>query len=320
MHFVILGAGALGSILAAHLLRAGHEVELIARGRRAAQLAQSGLRLGGLVQARLACKPRTAAQVRGDPDVLVLTCKTQHMAQALADVGHLSPRTVFSVANGVLKDEQLAACFGPRPVLGCMANTSGELLADGEVLFTRNECLHLGALPGQPPEPAAMLARQLTEAGINAAAEPDILNVEWTKFVGWVGYMALAVLTRLPTGQYVADAGTARIMVRIVKEMVALAAAEGIDVDNAPLMPARDIAAADEATAVAMVRAIGEDMGRRAPEHRMSALQDVLAGRPLEVEGTLGDALARAARRGLAMPTLAMCYELVGAVDRAARR
>ena len=54
MRFAILGAGALGTILGAHLSRSGHDVVMIARGERARRIAQQGLVVTGLahVEAR----------------------------------------------------------------------------------------------------------------------------------------------------------------------------------------------------------------------------------------------------------------------------
>ena len=54
----------------------------------------------------------------------------------------------FSIQNGVFKNEALIAAFGSERVLGSLANTSGELLASGEVLFTRNVDLQVGELAG----------------------------------------------------------------------------------------------------------------------------------------------------------------------------
>jgi ketopantoate reductase len=61
------------------------------------------------------------------------------------------------------------------------------------------------------------------------------------------------------------------------------------------------------------VLAVGEQYRTRAPEHRMSAQQDALRGRPLELEETLGFALERARALSVAMPTLDTCYRLMRA-------
>ncbi|EQD50520.1 protein containing Ketopantoate reductase ApbA/PanE [mine drainage metagenome] len=71
-----------------------------------------------------------------------------------------------------------------------------------------------------------------------------------------------------------------------------------------------------DAQAVAAVRAAGEEFAVNAPEHRMSALQDLEAGRRLEVEETFGDMVRRARQRDVHVPLLEATYHLVAAIDR----
>jgi ketopantoate reductase len=61
---------------------------------------------------------------------------------------------------------------------------------------------------------------------------------------------------------------------------------------------------------------VGREFELKAPAHRMSSLQDLEAGRPLEVHETLGYALQKATQHGMALPLLAAFYQLIAAVDR----
>jgi 2-dehydropantoate 2-reductase len=128
MRFAILGAGALGSILGAHLSRTGHDVVMIARGERARVLQRQGLVLHGLSD----IKARTP--VIDDPakltetDTLIVATKAIDSAQSLDTLKHVRLNNAFSVQNGVLKNELLATVFGFSRVLGAMADFSGELL------------------------------------------------------------------------------------------------------------------------------------------------------------------------------------------------
>ena len=72
-------------------------------------------------------------------------------------------------------------------VLGCLANTSGELLPSGEVLFTRNVNIYVGELPAGSSARAERIARTIDASGVRTTAVPDVLAREWTKFVGWAG-------------------------------------------------------------------------------------------------------------------------------------
>jgi 2-dehydropantoate 2-reductase len=316
MQFTIVGAGALGTILAAHLIAAGHEVTLVARGLRAAQLEREGLRLRGLREFDLPCtvvQPGAAIDPAG---VVIYTVKTYQMDEALASLAHLAPSAVFSVANGVMKNEQLAAVYGASRVLGCMANVSGELLATGEVLFTRNVRMPLGALPGyRGPDPRA-IAAAIAAAGVITPAVDDIETAEWSKFAGWLAMFTLAVIARTTTGVYLENPGLAAVGVKLVREAVALARARGITlIDQSPIPVLAVADAATPAAAVEILRDIGRNLISQAPTHRMSALQDFEAGRRLEVHETLGYAQREAARLGVAAPTIAFCYELVAGLD-----
>src|SRR5262245_13204191 len=147
MKIVILGAGALGTVLGAHLARAGEDVTLIARGQRAAYLQEHGATITGLVDFTAPITVVTDPQQVHEADVLMVTVKTYDMDAALASVKHLDVDSVLSLQNGVLKNEQLAQTFGWEKVLGAMAAFSGAVLPTGTVRFTINQVFFLGELP-----------------------------------------------------------------------------------------------------------------------------------------------------------------------------
>lgn len=311
MRFTIVGAGALGTITAAHLIAAGHDVTVVARGQRAKQIAAHGLRVTGVSELALPCEPQPKLDPGTDPGVLVYAVKTYQMEAALATAAGVTPAAVFSMANGVMKNDQLRAAFTPASVVGCMANFSGELLEGGEVTFTRNVCLHLG---GELPEVGAMVTA-IHDAGINAALADDIESVEWSKYVGWIALFALAVISRAGTGRFLSNAYLAGVAARMIREAAAIADARGIVlVDQSP-MPVKSIATLPFDAAVAAVREVGAEFQRSAPGHRMSSLQDTEAGRVLEVHETLGFAVQEAARLGLAAPALGELYALVAGLN-----
>ena len=316
MQFTIVGAGALGTILGAHLIAAGHVVTMIARGARARQLRDEGLRVRGLRAFDLACNVLEPGTPIAAPGVLIYTVKTYQMDEALTTLGSLQPTAVFSVANGVMKNEQLTAVYGAQRVLGCMANVSGELLATGEVSFTRNVRMPLGALPGYGgPDPIA-IAAAIDEAGVVTPAVADIEVAEWSKFAGWLAMFTLAVIARTTTGVYLENPALAAVGVKLVREAVALAEARGITLEDHSPIPVMSVAhAGDSHSAAELLRDVGRQLLAQAPGHRMSALQDLEAGRRLEVHETLGYAAREAQRLGVPAPTMALCYEIVSGLD-----
>ena len=293
MRFAILGAGALGSILGAHLSRAGHEVVMIARGERARVLQRQGLVLNGLSDIK--ARPNVIDDPKRlmDTDTLIIATKAIDTAQAIDTLKHLELQNAFSVQNGVLKNELLSRAFGFSRVLGAMADFSGELLANGEVKFTRNVALHLGEEKGGASPRAEALAATIDAAGVRCVAASNIRTREWSKFAGWIAQFPLAVLTRQITWKFLMDERSALVIVRIVREAAALAAALKVELVDMPPLPVPSIVHASDAEAIEIVRSIGQTFLDKSPEHRMSAQQDVLRGSRLEYEETLGFALAR---------------------------
>ncbi len=311
MKFAILGAGALGTILGAHLSRAGHEVVMIARGERARVLQRQGLVLNGLSDIK--ARPMVIDDPRKllDTGTLIIATKAIDTAKNLDTLKHLEVETAFSVQNGVLKNELLATVFGFSRVLGAMADFSGELLANGEVKFTRNVCLHLGEEKGGMSARAQSLAALIDAAGVRCVAASNIRTREWSKFAGWIAQFPLAVLTRQITWKFLMEEQSAMVIVRIVREAAALAAALRIEITDMPPLPVPSIVHGSDAQAIEIVRGIGQKFFESSPEHRMSAQQDVLRGSRLEYQETLGYALQKARELNVPMPTLDLCYRII---------
>ncbi len=128
--------------------------------------------------------------------------------------------------------------------------------------------------------------------------------------------MGLSVLTRLETYKFLSDEDSARIAARIMRETASLAAALGIPLQDTPPIPSAQISLGTEDEAVALLNAIGRTFQERAPQHRMSTLQDVERGQRLEIEETLGYTVSEAERLGVPVPTVETCYRLLSSIDR----
>jgi 2-dehydropantoate 2-reductase len=318
--FAVLGAGAIGSIVAAHLARAGHTVVVLARGERARTVEREGLRIKGLADFSVRVPVITDPGLLAGADTFIVAMKTHGTQAALERLRHLEVGAALSLQNGVLKDELLAQVFGAERVLGALADTSGELLPSGEVLFTRNVSLPLGELAGAVSGRARRIAGLIEQAGVRSTAVADIIPREWGKFVVWLGLVSMAVSTRSATWRYLADPDCGWVLVRLVREAVMLARAQAIAVtEGTAALPLSALIDVPEREAIETLRRIGDDMRQQAPDHRMSALQDLEAGRPLEIEETFGYAVRRAGELGLSVPLLEAFYHTVAAIDRTRR-
>lgn len=314
MKFVIVGAGALGSILAAHLARAGTPVALVARGRRADQIEADGVRLTGIAEFSAQVPVIRPGGTPIDGDVVVLCVKTFDTETALAPLRFSGSPVALSLQNGVLKNEELARHFGAGQVLGAAASISGELLADGATRFTMNERLPIGE-PGGPRSPRVeAVASALKDAGIAAVAVDGIDTVEWTKYTAFVPMFAAALLMRQETWRNLADPQSSIAIARLMRETAALAAASGVQLDDQGGLPVASIAAAPPEEGAAIVRKVGEAMRVRAPQHRVSALQDLLRGGRVEVDAILGHAVRLGRHLNVHTPTIETCYQFCAAL------
>jgi 2-dehydropantoate 2-reductase len=316
MKVVVVGAGALGSIVGAHLARAGEDVVLVARGERAATLRQRGISLRGLADFTVPVAVATDPREVQTADVLLVTVKTYDTEPALASLRHLCVPSVLSLQNGVLKNEQLARVFGLERVLGAAVVVAGELLDDGAVRFTLNDRFAVGELSGGVSDRARDLAAALVRAGLPAEASPHVQSVEWSKYLLFVGGMALASLTRLPTAKFLSDPDGAMLMARVVRELGDVAARLQIPLDDAGPLPIKAVCSGTLAEAIEHVQRFGARLTERAPAHKISTLQDLERGRRLEVEETLGYAVRKGAELGVPLPAIDTCYRLLSGVNR----
>jgi 2-dehydropantoate 2-reductase len=315
MHIVILGAGALGTVLGAHLARAGEDVTLLARGQRAAYLQEHGATITGLVDFTIPVRVVTDPSQIRDADVLIVTVKTYDMASALHSVKHLDVESVGSIQNGILKNEQLAQTFGWEKVLGAMAALSAAVLPTGTVRFTVNQGLYLGELPEGTSSRVQTLGETFARAGILAQVTPSIQSFEWAKYLAFVSWMAPAVLTRLETYKFLQEAQTATIVAAILHEMTQIAAARAIVLEDITFFPTKTLSQLAFDDLVTHLQQMGDQLASQAPLHKISTLQDVEQGKRLEVEETLGYAVQQGAALGIPTPTMDVCYKLIAGIN-----
>lgn len=316
MRIVVLGAGALGSIIAAHLARAGNDVALIARGERARLLAEGGLKVSGLADFSTPVEVVERPAELQAADLLILAVKTYDSAAAIDSVRHMKVESAFSIQNGVKKNEELVDAFGTPAVLGSVSMISGAVEADGTANFMANNPTIVGELSGGTSARADDIVARFEAAGLAAAASENVLSVEWSKFIAWLGLSALAVLTRVETWKFLSDADSARVAARIIREAAQLPGRLGIPLNPGPPFMLDALTGGSEDEAAAALQERGRAQGETAPGFRQSMLQDADRGKRIEVEETFGYLLEQAGEHGLAMPSVETCYRILAAVNR----
>jgi ketopantoate reductase len=131
--------------------------------------------------------------------------------------------------------------------------------------------------------------------------------------------MGLAITTRVNTWKFLSDPDAALVLARLVREVGELGLACDVALTDESMLPVASMCRGSERAAMESVKALAAGYRSNAPEHRLSTLQDLEAGRPLEIEETLGYAVGKAVQLGLSLPLLANLYPLSGAIDRLRR-
>ena len=291
----IVGAGAMGSLFAAGLTGAGCEVTLIDVDRtRIELLNRQGLiyeHAGG--DSRIAVRAMLAAECRGPVDLVLMLTKGMHTRKAALSVAHLAGPSCWALTlqNGIGNAEALADVFGADHVLLGATDYPADLKAPNRIATHGSGTVWIGAYAGAP-WPAVQEATDLFGMAFAAVAEPQIKVKVWEKLAFNAALNALAAITRLTVGALDEPAGR-RIAFAAVDEVVATAAASGLPLDRARI--------ADKI----------ENALRHHRDHKASMLQDLLAGRPTEIETINGAVVAVAQREGLGAPVNAVLADLV---------
>jgi 2-dehydropantoate 2-reductase len=330
----IVGAGSLGQSFAAALAATGRAVALLATPRSAEALRKAGqVRLRGAIELEVAVTGEAgqpgAVFVTTEPAELpagagvIFTPKGHQLAGAIAQVRAAWPRAgdeaawVCGIQNGVVKDDLLAEAFGRERTVGAVTILGAAREGDGTVAVSSRGATYLGELDGRPSERAEAAAAALVEAGAPTEAVTNIQTVLWSKMCNATGLFAVTCLARISTNRFGHYPELVRAYMGLIRETAAIAAAQGIPMGDYPGFPIRTYLGRDDEANVAWFaeRAAPFTVVPGAPESRTSMYQDLLAGRPMEVEAIYGDVVARAERVGVPAPRLTLARDLLRAID-----
>lgn len=294
----LVGAGAIGGFLTAHLTRAGASVHVLARGATLAAW-RAGLTLTDDAGAFTVRPAQVAGDARdiGPVDLILFTVKGQDSAAAADSmVPMVGPDTrILSFQNGLAGVEHLAERFGAEWVLAGVSYVPASVPEPGQVRHTGPvRRFVFGPLSGPVPGAAVRLAALGQAAGLEMTLRDDPMPDIWAKFVMLAPFHLVSALTRLPLGGWIGVPETRAVYAAGMEEVAAIARASGVALPDGIVQRNLDfsVTTAD-------------------PRTRASMLDDLDRGRPLELEATVGWLVARAAALGVPVPVLAMARALV---------
>ncbi len=311
MKFLVVGAGAVGAYIGATMSRQGYDVTLHARGPHLRAMQEKGVRVISADDDFVA-HPRLVADLKdaGAMDVVFLCVKAHGLpplAEQLAPV--LGPDTaVVSTQNGIpwwyfqsdggpLAGTRLervdprgvvSHAIEARRVIGSLIYFSTEIVEPGVVKHNEGSRMSLGEPDGTRSERIKKIAEALVASGLRAPVTTHLRNEIWVKILGNVAFNPISALTGATLAQILTNPETTNLVRNIMQETEALT----------------------EKLGVKMQVSIEQRMAGAAKvgEHKTSMLQDLEAGRPLELEAIVGAVLEVGERIGLPMPHTRSVY------------
>jgi 2-dehydropantoate 2-reductase len=301
MKFVVAGAGAVGAYMGAAMARAGLDVTLLARGPQLCAIAERGVRVlspDGDFEAR----PRATGDMEsiGPADVVFLAVKAHSLPQLAPRLGCLlGPETcVVGLQNGVPwwftplervdPGGMIATAIEARRVVGSLVYFATEIAEPGVVRHIEGRRISIGEPDGTRSARCRAIAEALIASGLRCPVTTHIREEIWVKILGNAAFNPISALTGATLAGMTGDPDVAALARAIMRECECVAARVGLEL---PVSIEQRMAGA-----------------AKVGEHKTSMLQDLEAGRPLELEAVAGAVLEIGERLNVAMPATRAVY------------
>lgn len=296
MKVLVIGAGAIGGFYGALLAKQGAEVSVICRSDYQ-QVKRRGFSIDSHSLGRWNFKPtrvlKNVADYQETADFVLLCTKViPGLDRVKLIKSAVKPDTsIVFIQNGVEIEQELVTAFPENEIVSGLAFICSNRVAPGVISHLAYGRLTLGNLPGNVSGKTQRLADTFNQAGIKCQTSHDIITARWQKCVWNAPFNPLSVLS---DGLFTLDILTNQepYVRKIMQEVVAIAAATGH-----PL--ATDIIDINVSSTYAM------------PPYKTSMLLDFEAGRPMETEVILGNAVRAGHREKVACPFLESIYAIM---------
>jgi 2-dehydropantoate 2-reductase len=316
MKICVYGAGAVGGLIAARLARSAHEVSVVARGAHLEAIRGNGLRVrdreSGAVEA-VSVKADSDPAKLGAQDYVIVAVKAQGLAEVALGIENLLSKdtTVVTAMNGVPwwffdrlefrngsdrlesldPGGKLARAMPTERIVGCVVHLAASTPEPGLISHNMGRKLIIGEPGGKNGPRTARLKDALAGAGFEVVVSGFIEKDFWVKLLGNVSFNPVSALTGSTADRLIQDGNVKAYMVEIMREVLAIGRAVGVDADIDP-----------EARI---------DMARSLGKFKTSMLQDMEAGKPLEIDGLLAGTLEIAKKAGVPAPYTESLFGLI---------
>ena len=314
MKICVYGAGAIGGLMAAWLARSGHEVSVVARGAQLDAIRRDGLRVQTQGKAEsFRIKADSDPARLGAQDYVLVTVKAQSLTAVADTIAPLLGKdtSVVTAMNGVpwwffhgmkRRDARLESldpggklsrAIPTERVVGCVIHLAASTPEPGLIRHNMGSKLILGEPGGENTARTKRIAEALTAAGFEIVVTDAIEKEFWVKLLGNVSFNPVSALTGSTADRLIEDPKVKGYMVQVMREVLAIGRAVGVD------------AGIDPEARIDMARILGT--------FKTSMLQDLEAGKPLEIDGLLAGTLEIAAKAGVSAPFTESLFGLIRA-------
>lgn len=318
---LVWGAGAIGGTIGAHLVRQGHAVVFVDRvGEHVERIRDGKLSIDGPVSGFTVGAPAFLPDaLEGRYDLILLAVKAQHTEEAARMLApHLSDAgAVVSCQNG-LNEPTIAGIVGRERTIGAFVNFGADWIGPGHITFGGRGAVVVGELDGKRTPRIEAIHRLLQDFESNAVLTDNIYGYLWSK-LAYGTILKAQALTDETIADFLADPDMRPLIIGLVREVLAIAVAEGIrpmpfqGFDPAVFMR-NDRPAIDAAIAATIA-------GRRHSAKVRSGIWRDLAvrKRPTEVAYQLAPVIAAGRRHRLPTAALEHLVELISSLERGER-
>jgi 2-dehydropantoate 2-reductase len=310
MKICVYGAGAIGGLMAAWLARSGHEVSVVARGAQLEAIRKLGLRVRDRESGRVESF-KVGTSPSGPQDYVIVAVKAQNLTEVRIAEFLGKETSIVTAMNGVpwwffdrLKfgdgkhrlesldpGGKLARAMPTERIVGCVVHLAASTPEPGLISHNMGKRLIVGEPGGGNTARSRRLAEALTGAGFEATVTAEIEKEFWMKLLGNVSFNPISALTLSTADRLIEDPLVKAYMVGIMREVLAIGRAVGVD------------AAIDPEARIDIARILGK--------FKTSTLQDLEAGKPLEVDGLLAGTLEIAEKAGVQAPLTQSLFGLI---------
>ena len=322
MKFAVVGAGAIGAYVGAALARGGADVTLIARGAHLQAMRERGVQVLS-PRGDFSAHPQATDELEaiGDADVVVVALKAHSLTELAPRIGAaLRPgaATIWAqngipwwyfqshpgqLAETVLESVDpggaIARAIPRESVIGTVVYCSTEIVEPGVIRHLEGTRFPLGEPDGTPSERCALIGKAFAAGGLKAPVEEQLRDQIWLKLVGNVAFNPITALTRATLGELGTLPEMVDLLRAIIGECAAVAEQLGIEFR------------------VSLERRL--EAGLAVGDHKTSMLQDLQAGKPLELDCMTGAIVELAARLAVPVPHTTAVHACAKLLDRLAR-